>query len=38
MAYKQKKKSLGVKIMIWFSAFAMLASFLGTLLYYIGNM
>lgn len=35
MAYKRKKKSLGAKIMVWILVFAMLASFVVTLLYYI---
>lgn len=35
MAYKQKKKNLGAKIMIWFLVFAMVSSFLGTIIYYL---
>jgi Na+/H+-dicarboxylate symporter len=35
MAYRQKKKNLFSKIMIWFLVFAMLASFIGTLVYYL---
>lgn len=35
MAYKQKKKSTGSKIMVWILLFAMVFSFVGSLLYYI---
>jgi len=36
MAYKAKKKTgIGTKIFIWFMVFAMLFSFVGTILYYL---
>lgn len=36
MAYRKKKKtSLGTKIFVWFMFIAMVASFVGMLLYYI---
>ena len=35
MAYKQKKKSVGAKVMAWILVLAMVFSFAGTLLYYI---
>jgi hypothetical protein len=35
MAYRAKKKNLGTKIFLWILIIAMVASFAGTLLYYI---
>ncbi len=35
MAYKQKKKSVGAKVMVWILVLTMVFSFAGTLLYYI---
>lgn len=35
MAYKQKKKSVGTKVMVWILILAMVFSFVGTLVYYI---
>ena len=33
--YRAKKKKLGTKIMMWVLVFAMVASFAGTLIYYL---
>lgn len=36
MAYKAKKKTgIGTKIFVWFMFFAMLVSFVGSIVYYI---
>lgn len=36
MAYKAKKKaSVGTKIFVWFMFFAMLLSFVGSIVYYL---
>ncbi|CDA52952.1 unknown [Clostridium sp. CAG:533] len=35
MAYKSKKKSLGMKIFIWIMLLSMVGSVLGTVIYYI---
>ena len=35
MASKQKKKSVGAKVMVWILILAMVFSFAGTLIYYI---
>ena len=35
MAYRAKKKSAGSKILVWICLFAIVASTIGTLIYYI---
>jgi RsiW-degrading membrane proteinase PrsW (M82 family) len=35
MAYRAKKKNIGTKIVIWLFIVAVIASFVGTLVYYI---
>ena len=35
MAYRAKKKSTGSKIIVWICLLAMIASTIGTLIYYI---
>ncbi len=35
MAYRAKKKNIGAKIFIWILIIAMVASFAGTLVYYL---
>lgn len=35
MTYRAKKKNIGTKIFVWVLVIAMVASFVGTLVYYI---
>ena len=37
MAYKAKKKKLGAKIFMWILVIAMVASFAGSLIYYLAK-